>query len=464
MTTRNQTRIRLIRLITLISVVTTASIHAASVSDYNIVWDSPSADYNGSMPIGNGDIGANVWAEDGGDLLFYISKTDSWSENGRLLKLGKVRIRLTPNPFVKGCTFKQELDLKNGVIKITSSTKSPETSVDLRFWVDTNNPVIRITGSTSAETNVEVMLEHWRTERTKASWDWSFSGLQDRTLENGGFPYPVFIEPDTVLDRKNNSIVWYHRNKKSKHSVWEDTLKVQGLEDFIDKSSDPLLNLTFVALVQGDGMVSKSPTVQKSTEPMKSINLFVFPLTAQASTPNEWVQKVEAQAVKYKRKSPESVWDAHKKWWNQFWDRSWIYIDSEPGDDAFIVARGYTLQNWITACGGRRNMPIKFNGSIFTVDGLYRDRNMGPDYRRWGSAYWWQNTRLPYWPMLAAGNYGMMKPLFKMYTDAMLLAQHRMQNITILIAPIFRKPCISGALTGMRITGGIPRKTKSQMK
>ena len=89
-------QIKLVRLVTLISLVATAGIHAASLSDYNVVWDSPSADYNGSMPIGNGDIGANVWVEDGGDLLFYISKTDSWSENARLLKLGKVRVRLNP--------------------------------------------------------------------------------------------------------------------------------------------------------------------------------------------------------------------------------------------------------------------------------------------------------------------------------------------------------------------------------
>ncbi len=57
---------------------------------YNIKWDSPSEDFNGSMPIGNGDIGANVWVEEGGDLLFYIGKTDSYSENVRLLKLGKI--------------------------------------------------------------------------------------------------------------------------------------------------------------------------------------------------------------------------------------------------------------------------------------------------------------------------------------------------------------------------------------
>ncbi len=31
-----------------------------------------------SMPLGNGDIGLNVWVDPGGDLLFYISKTDAW--------------------------------------------------------------------------------------------------------------------------------------------------------------------------------------------------------------------------------------------------------------------------------------------------------------------------------------------------------------------------------------------------
>jgi len=32
------------------------------------------------MPLGNGDIGLNVWTEPGGDLLFYISKTDAWGD------------------------------------------------------------------------------------------------------------------------------------------------------------------------------------------------------------------------------------------------------------------------------------------------------------------------------------------------------------------------------------------------
>lgn len=43
-----------------------------SLEKYNVVWDSPSRDSSGSMPLGNGDIGANVWVEENGDLVFYV--------------------------------------------------------------------------------------------------------------------------------------------------------------------------------------------------------------------------------------------------------------------------------------------------------------------------------------------------------------------------------------------------------
>ena len=402
----------------------------ASVSDYNVVWNSPSANYYGSMPIGNGDIGANVWVEDGGDLLFYISKTDSWSENARLLKLGKIRVRLSPNPFEKGCTFRQELDLENGLITIKSSTDSPTNSVDLRFWIDANNPVIRITASMSAETNVEVMLEHWRTERKQAvRGDRSFYGLVDRDAGRR-FAYPIFIEPDTIVDTDDNTIVWYHRNDRKTRSVWEDTLRVQGLEGFIEKSRDPLRNLTFGALVEGTGLTGVSPTHLKSADRVNTIDLFIYPVTAQTETADKWIKIVEGRAAEYKSQPQDALLRNHKRWWNRFWNRSFIHIDGKPGDDSYSVARGYALQRWITAGSGRGNMPIRFNGSIFTVDGtqVNNNRYLGPDYRSWGSCYWWQNTRLPYWPMLAAGDFEFLKPLFKMYLDALPLARYRMNE------------------------------------
>lgn len=61
---------------------------------YNVVWDAPSKDYNGSIPLGNGDIGLNAWVEKNGALVLYISKTDSWGGNARLLKVDRVQINL----------------------------------------------------------------------------------------------------------------------------------------------------------------------------------------------------------------------------------------------------------------------------------------------------------------------------------------------------------------------------------
>ena len=67
----------------------------ASIDAFNVVWDSPSADHHGSMPLGNGDIALNAWMTKEGDLHFYIGKTDAWDDNARLLKVGKVRLHLS---------------------------------------------------------------------------------------------------------------------------------------------------------------------------------------------------------------------------------------------------------------------------------------------------------------------------------------------------------------------------------
>ena len=79
----------------------------------------------------------------------------------------------------------------------------------------------------------------------------------------------------------------------------------------------------------------------------------------------------------------------------------------------------------MTASAGRGKSPIKFNGSIFTVDALLDGQDYDADYRNWGGPYWFQNTRLSYWPLLASGDFDMLQPYFQMYIDAMPLAEAR---------------------------------------
>jgi hypothetical protein len=133
------------------------------LEDNNVVWNSPSANSLGSMPLGNGDIGINLWVEENGDLLFYLSKTDAWSENARLLKLGKIRLSLSPNPFKTGKPFLQELILKDGMVHITAGINKELVAIDI--WIDANHPVVELDVKSELPMSAKVTMEPWRTER-----------------------------------------------------------------------------------------------------------------------------------------------------------------------------------------------------------------------------------------------------------------------------------------------------------
>ena len=69
-----------------------APLHAADISKYNVVWDSPSKDSLDSMPLsGRLGAGANVWVE-AGSIWIYPSHNGAYDEVGRLLKLGCIRV------------------------------------------------------------------------------------------------------------------------------------------------------------------------------------------------------------------------------------------------------------------------------------------------------------------------------------------------------------------------------------
>src|SRR6476620_8866154 len=69
----------------------------SELDNCNITWTTQSKNSGESMPCGGGDIGLNVWVENG-ELFFYIAQSGTFDENNALLKSGRVRGHLTPNP------------------------------------------------------------------------------------------------------------------------------------------------------------------------------------------------------------------------------------------------------------------------------------------------------------------------------------------------------------------------------
>lgn len=387
-----------------------------SPDDYNVVWETPSENQYGSMPVGNGNIGLNVWVEGNGDICFYIGKTDSWGDNGRLLKVGKVRVKCSPAIVFPGSEFKQELDLKTGTIRISSSGiyDGKQTNFNLQVYVDANHPVVYVTNESSVPLKMSATIELWRIEPYSLP-ELSVSDLMEDRSKPRNLHEPVIVEPDVIIQGSKKYIGWYHYNKKS--VGFDLTNKLQGLSEFVKE--DPILHRTFGAIISGTGS-NQINYKTLETSSAKSGRLNVYVLTQQPSSPEKWLHTIATLMAQTEAVSFEERLQAHMKWWSDFWNRSWIHAtmadnsDSAELDEAFIVSRAYALQRFIDACAGRGRYPIKFNGSIFTVP--YPDKPGDADYRRWGPGYWWQNTRLPYLSMCAAGDYDLMQSFFNMYS------------------------------------------------
>lgn len=121
----------------------------------NVVWNTPSRNSSESMPCGGGDIGMNIWVEDG-DVLFYVSRSGTFDENNCQLKQGRFRLRLSPNPFKDATDFHQELKLKDGYVEIEAG------GTQIQFWADVFHPVIHVEIANAQPLQTEVSYENWR--------------------------------------------------------------------------------------------------------------------------------------------------------------------------------------------------------------------------------------------------------------------------------------------------------------
>lgn len=373
------------------------------------------------MPCGGGSIGMNVWVENG-DILFYFSRSGTFDENNTLLKLGRMRIRLSPNPF-EGSTFSQELKLDDGHIIIKGEHNNALS--DIRIWADVFNPIINVDITNNQNLKTEIFYENWR--------------YQDRLLrknESNQNSYKWAAPKDLVTKKDEiqfdkDKIVFYHRN--AGETVFDVTLKQQGLEDVKNQIFNPLDNLTFGGVITAKGYIANgiskgeyADTDYKAwklvtEKPLKNSQITIQLHTAQSENIFDWKLALNKFITSDLKKN--------KAWWNQFWNRSFIHIQSTKKEDkAFEIAQNYQLFRYMLGCNAYGQYPTKFNGGLFTYDPIHTDSTLlfTPDFRKWGGGtHTAQNQRLVYFPMLKSGDSDMMKPQFDFYKRILPTAQLR---------------------------------------
>jgi hypothetical protein len=396
------------------------------LNNCNVVWNSQSKNASESMPCGGGSIGANVWVENG-ELYLYLQQSGWFDENNQFLKAGRIKINLSPNPFA-GKTFKQELILKDGYVNIKANNGS--LSADINVWVDVFNPIVHIDVESNQNIAITASYETWRykdrvlstKENNANSWKW---------IKNT----KVVTQKDSI-NFNSNKIVFFHQNNDS--TIFDFAVKQQGLLAVKNQLYNPLQHLIFGGTMWGNNMIAdktvegnytgtdyKSWQLKSKTKTKKHSIKIAFNVN-QYTSANEFKETVDELVAK-----DISILQfiKTKQWWNEYWQRSFIFIQPNNNDSNVIQAsKNYNRFRYMLGCNAFGKYPTKFNGGLFTVDPVFTDTSIHgtPDYRSWGGGtFTAQNQRLVYWPMLKSGDVDVMKPQFDFYKNILANAELR---------------------------------------
>lgn len=404
-------------LIVIASLPFSAAAQNAAIGDGDIVWTTASQNSSESMPCGGGDIGMNVWAENG-DLFAYVARSGSFNEDNALMKAGRVRIRLAPNPF-SGGKFRQQLHLEKGYVTVEGEAGGVKASV--KIWADVFHPVAHFEITSNRKIRAEASYETWRyqdrvvkaRENFANSWKWAA-------------PKNNVYRKD-VIDFVDRDVVFYHHNLPN--TIFDATVSQQGMDSVKHLLYNPIGRLAFGGSFEGDGFVPAGTYEGtyvdtdfrgwklRSSSASTKHNIQLYLHTRQVDDIRDWMIGLDSlkKVVQYGGKKNYS---ASQAWWKQFWERSFIQIAGVGGNKDFEVGRNFQLFRYMLACNASGAWPTKFNGGLLTVDPVFTDagNKLTPDYRNWGGGlHTMQNQRLVYFPMMKNGDWDLLQPQLDFY-------------------------------------------------
>ena len=394
----------------------------AQPEDY--VWHTQSQNASESMPCGGGDIGMNVWVEQG-DVLFYVARSGSFDELNTLLKAGRFRLSLSPGLDMKN--FRQTLHLEEGYVEVSDGQLS------VQLWADVWKPVVHVdVSSPKVKQSIAVTYENWRTKEKELTKRECF-----QTSYKFAAPKGLKAHADSVV-ATDEGVLFMHQN--SPETIFDVTVSQQGMDAVKNRLYNPLKNRIFggrmlakdmVLVDQISGRYASSDYegwMYATRVPKRTFHMQVAMATVQGS-PEDWEAELTATEKSIRRTAD---CEASRQWWREFWQRS--YIEEGVHSSQSIVncqlIRNYALFRYMLGCNAHSQWPTKFNGGLFTFDPEYvnnsEEYHLSPDFRNWGGGvHTAQNQRLVYWPALKNGDFDMLKAQLDFYLRIYKNAEER---------------------------------------
>jgi hypothetical protein len=433
----------------------------ANIHEYRVSWTEPSSGpgrtignkdtFQDAMPLGNGALTALAWANvTNGGIGLYIGHQAAMSSHTELFKLALVQVALSPNPFdIGGRYFNQTIDLSTGTVLVYAGGSPTNVAAVLSVWVDANSDTLFVDISSPSGTAYSLTAT---VASVRPSDVWTYVPpfwCANVTSQPDVFVDPVpatmplhapapqtaeeafrhasgHLRPTRTLSASDRlppfgafqpgSVIIYHRNEASDGFTLKEVLTQQGIEHLIATTPDWWQDNQFGFVMDGGSgppLTRVSHSELSSSNAGTSFQLRFTVLAVQTPTSEGWLADLSARvatAAPHPRLASEA-------WWANFWARSYITVNaSQSGGSAFQLSQMLAITRYTQAVQSRGTIwPIKFNGMAFVAA---MDRGHAEaDYRDWGPANWWQNTRLPYGTMILAGDFEHMRVVLDYYVN-----------------------------------------------
>jgi Glycosyl-hydrolase 97 C-terminal, oligomerisation/Domain of unknown function (DUF5703) len=344
------------------------------VSAADLTYNKPVTQSEEGMPVGNGRMGTLVWTTPS-SLKFQINRVDVFGNGSQ------------SNSF-----FERNTDYCSGV-----------GFVDIEF-VAWGNEIFTDTGFyqhlscydgtvTTAGNLISTSALVWNKEDVMAV------KIDDRRVD----PQPIVINlrmlRDTVVKRGNHTASSRLKVENNKILLTQEFTE----DDFYCKS----------VMVIGISGRDCKPRVANNSELQLIVKPGNEPFTVFISSASSFnknddiILSATGSLDRAVENGFEKLLESNKRWWDDFWQKSYVRLHSEDGEADFIE-KNYNYFFYVMASSSRGAYPPKFNGMIWTTGG---------DSRKWGNMYWGANQGCLYNGLFPSNRLELIEPMFRMYSE-----------------------------------------------
>ena len=359
----------------------------------SLVWTAPSSSVAESMPLGNGKLGINVWADATDTVWLLLSHVDALDENTNLDKLGRIKIQALTSPAASAGgeartaaqPFRQEMHLTNATVSIDLTS-----GVHVDVWVDATTDAVRVVSSGSLH-KLEATLEVWRNATAPMDWcpgpnSTSRSDVCPQgELQGCASLHPNLTLSADVVEGKDAGVLFYHRNPDTEG--WAIDLKSQQMPPDLPS---PMTNNTFGGFLTGGAGSKMARTTGMQLVSESAATTQRLSVGGMAGHFDDGVAAFAAEVTAAAAK-PASR-EAHEAVWSAFWAESDITITAaaSPADAAVAAsAARVTLLDKVTRAASHfmsRGLISGIHSQAYGIFSAYDPPR--EDYRIWGPCQW----------------------------------------------------------------------------